>query len=119
MDLVYTARMESSCLKCHSIVHPTDFFCFNCGRNLHDPGLSTSVGTQAMYYIGSVLFPPLGVFWGIKYFREPSDSAKRVGLICIALTVVSVIFLSIQIYLAYQSVPGFIQNQSSALQQLR
>lgn len=111
--------MQLTCLRCHTLVRPTDFFCFNCGCNLHDSGLSTSAGTQALYYIGSLLLPPMGMFWGIKYFRESSNAAKRVGLICIALTCISVIILSIQIYMAYQGVSGFVQNQSSALELLR
>lgn len=119
IDIVYTVYMEPTCPKCHVVVRATDFFCFNCGRNLHDAGLSTSIGTQALYYIGSLLLPPIGIFWGIKYLREPNESARRIGIACIVLTVISVIVLCVQIITAYNSVSGFVQNQSSALEQLR
>lgn len=77
----------SLCSRCHVQVLAKDYFCFNCGNNLRPKPLSTSISTQIVYYVGSIVLPPMGVIWGIKYLRERNLKAKIVGLICIPLTV--------------------------------
>lgn len=86
--------MESICPKCHVIVRATDFFCYNCGKNLHPKPLSTSLITQAMYYAGALILPPMGIIWGIRYLRQAENKAKVVGLILIALNVIELILVT-------------------------
>ena len=68
--------MEPMCPKCHAIVRPTDYFCYNCGKNLKPAPLSLAVDKLAMYYIGAVLLPPMGIIWGWKYYKEGNPTAK-------------------------------------------
>jgi hypothetical protein len=82
---------ETICSQCHVAVRVSDYFCFNCGKNLKPKPLSTSVSTQLIYYAGSVFLPPMGIIWGIKYLKEKESKAKIVGIVCITITVVVLI----------------------------
>lgn len=83
--------MEQTCPVCHQNVDATDFFCRNCGKKLHEPPLSTNIALEILYYIGSVLLPPFGLVWGIKYIKQPDPAARRIGIVSIVLTVVSLL----------------------------
>lgn len=48
-----------------------------------------------MYYAGSVLLPPLGFWWGIKYLKQTDAISKRIGIISMVLTAISFIATSI------------------------
>ncbi|SRR5258706_3796632 len=104
---------ENHCPKCHITVKPTDFFCFNCGSNLRPKPLSTTLSTQLLYYIGSLLLPPLGVIWGIRYLKESNQTAKIVGAICIILTLIS---LFIGIVLTINTINAVNSQLSKQLQ---
>ena len=79
------------CPACHIHVRPTDYFCFNCGHNLHPKPLSTSLEMQVAMYAGSLLLPPMGIIWGFRYVRQKEPVAKMVGAICIILTIIILI----------------------------
>jgi len=81
------------CPSCHVGVRSSDYFCFNCGKNLKPKPLSTSITKQISIYLGSVLLPPLGLVWGIRYLREKDNTSKVVGVIAIILTVITLILL--------------------------
>lgn len=83
------------CPQCHAVVRPTDFFCYNCGKNLKPAPPSTSFEKLFMYYLGTLLLPPMGIWWGIKYVRSGNEKAKLHGWIMIVGTVVLLIFLTI------------------------
>ncbi len=87
--------MEPTCPQCHVMVHDTDYFCYNCGKNLKPKLLSTKPATEIMYYLGSILLPPLGYWWGVKYLKQTDTASKRIGILCILLTTVSLIATSI------------------------
>lgn len=88
MDEVIT---PVACPFCHVAVRPTDYFCSNCGKNLHPAPLGTTAFDQAKLYIGSVFFTPMGIFWGMRYLREKSDTSKIVGVIAMLLSIVTLI----------------------------
>jgi len=46
---------------------------------------------KIMVCLGSVLLPPLGIIWGIKYLKRPHRSDKLVGLAAIILTIISIV----------------------------
>lgn len=96
------------CPSCHLNVKPNDYFCFNCGKNLHPPPLSTSVGRQIYIYLGSIILPPIGILWGIRYLRQSDRKSKIVGTTAIVLT-----FLII--YLAYIYTMQFFEAVKSQL----
>lgn len=81
----------SLCPGCHIAVRPTDYFCFNCGKNLHSAPPGTTPADQIKLYLGSVFLAPMGIFWGLKYLREESQKSKIVGLVAMALSVVTFI----------------------------
>ena len=87
--------MEEKCLKCHVIVKPTDYFCYNCGNNLKPVPPPISLVGQMTLYIKSTLIPPFGILWAIKYLRQDSGKSKIVGIVAIILTLTSLIISSI------------------------
>lgn len=87
--------MESTCSKCHSVVKSSDYFCFNCGNSLKPRPLETSLVHQILIYVGSILLPPIGIIWGVRYLRQKEQKCKIIGIICIFLTIISLIFVAI------------------------
>lgn len=81
------------CPVCHVAVRATDYFCFNCGKNLHPKPLSTSIGKQFLIYIGSILLPPMGIIWGMRYLRQKGGASKGVGLTAIVITIIVLVML--------------------------
>ena len=82
---------KTNCPVCHTDVRVTDFFCFNCGKNLRPKPLSTSTFKQIGLYLGSFFLPPMGIIWGIAYLKEERVEAKIVGIVAIILTLVSIV----------------------------
>lgn len=82
-----------SCSVCHQPISLNNYFCANCGKNLRPQPLSTSTSTQVMLYLKSLLLPPLGIIWGIRYLRQSDVSSKLVGLFTILITIIEIVFL--------------------------
>jgi len=53
--------------------------------------LPTSISSQVILYLKSIIFLPLGIIWGIRYLRQPDKRSKIVGLITIILTIVIIV----------------------------
>lgn len=81
----------SMCPSCHILIRPTDYFCFNCGKNLKPKPLSVSLSQQLIIYISSLLLPPIGIIWGIRYLKESNATAKVIGVVAIVITTVVLI----------------------------
>ena len=82
------------CPQCHQPVASTAYYCPNCGKKLSDPPLSISVGSQAWIYAFSIILPWIAYlaisYWpGIKYLRSDDPEAKQVGMVAMALLVIS------------------------------
>ena len=84
-----------TCPSCHISVRPTDYFCFNCGKNLHPAPPSTAIEEQIKLYLGSIFLPPMGIIWGLRYLKQPDQKSKIAGWIMIILTVI-VLWLAIK-----------------------
>jgi hypothetical protein len=41
--------------------------------------------------VGSILLPPMGIVWGIKYLRKNSPTAKLIGVVAMLLTLFSLL----------------------------
>lgn len=52
---------------------------------------STTISKQIVIYLVSFFLPPFGLGWGFKYIKFHDEKVKRVGLIAILLTIVSII----------------------------
>lgn len=76
------------CPSCHVIVRPTDYFCFNCGKNLKPTPPSVSLEAQLSLYTKSFLLPPFGILWGSKYLLQKDIKSKIVGLVAILITLI-------------------------------
>jgi hypothetical protein len=79
------------CPHCHQPVAAEFYFCPNCGTPLREGEASVTVLTQIGLYALSIFLPPLGLWPGIKYARKNNVKEKRVGLIVIALTIISTV----------------------------
>ena len=83
------------CPTCHTNVRQSDYYCFNCGKNLKPKPPPVSTSAQITLYIKSALVPPLGFYWAIKYFKQPDRKSKIVGLVAIAVTTITFIYMII------------------------
>lgn len=90
-----TVTKAPLCPTCHVPVRAIDYFCYNCGANLHPKPLDTSIGKQLMLYIGSVILLPFGIVWGFRYLKQPDSKSKLVGIITIIITIVTLIYVTV------------------------
>ncbi|HUD20258.1 MAG TPA: zinc ribbon domain-containing protein [Patescibacteria group bacterium] len=79
---------KSFCPVCHTEVRLSDYFCFNCGKNLHEKPPSVTPESQAMLYLGSIFLPPMGVIWGWRYLKRDDQKSKIVGTVAMVITVI-------------------------------
>ncbi len=89
-----SAQATLICPQCHFPLKPEYYFCPNCGANLRQPPLSTSVGAQILLYLFSAVLPWIAYLaitkWdGIKYMRSSNPEARRIGWIALCILVVS------------------------------
>jgi len=73
------------------MIRPSDYFCFNCGKEIQEKPRVTSLLTQIVLYIGCLLLPPLGIIWGVRYLRYKGRQSKIIGIIAIVLTIISLV----------------------------
>ncbi len=85
--------MEPTCPRCHTQVRTTDYFCYNCGKNLHPAPLQTDAMTLVGFFLKVVLLPPMGILWGLQYFCQNDDRSKIVGIAAMVVTVVEIILV--------------------------
>jgi predicted amidophosphoribosyltransferase len=85
------------CPQCHQPITPTDYFCANCGKRLKIPPLPTTIVRQIMIYLGSVILPPMGLVWGMRYLKQPDQKSKLIGIVAIVLTALSLVISTIYI----------------------
>jgi formate hydrogenlyase subunit 3/multisubunit Na+/H+ antiporter MnhD subunit len=74
--------------------------------------------TLAGLFIGSLLLPPFGIFWGLKYIREDNQQSKLVGLIACGLTILSIIFAVVGTMKIYTIVSNGVSNKLQEYQGL-
>lgn len=78
--------------------------------------LPTGISTEIIYYIGCLVLPPLGYWWGIKYLKQPGTAAKRIGILCMTLTTVSFIVTSIWAVNFINQINATVAGQLNGLQ---
>lgn len=79
------------CSVCHQPIVETYYFCPNCGKKIHEPPPSTTFAKQLSIYAVSILLPPLGLWPGIRYLRQPDQKTRMIGWAAIILTALSTI----------------------------
>lgn len=103
--------MQSVCSRCHIQVRPTDYYCFNCGKNLKPAPPKTDIVSQIFLYLKSFLLPPLGLWWALPYLKQKEFKFKLIGVIAIILTLVSII-LAIKLTQDFSNILNEQINQS-------
>lgn len=79
------------CPVCHIEVRSTDYFCSNCGKNLHPAPPGTTVADQAKLYLGSIFLAPMGIVWGLRYLRGLDQKSKVMGMVAIGLSTITIL----------------------------
>ena len=69
-----------------------------------------------MYYAGSILLPPLGFWWGIKYLKQPDAVSKRIGIVSMVLTTISFIITSVWLVNYINKLNATVNSQLNGLQ---
>jgi len=82
------------CPVCHNNVRLTDYFCYNCGKNLQSKPTSLSLPNMILYIVGSIVLPPMGAIWGIRFFQKGNSNAKKYGIFLIVLTLIELILIT-------------------------
>lgn len=114
---VYTIYMETNpvCPTCHTQVRFSDYFCFNCGKNLHEKPPSITVMDQTLLYAGSIFLPPMGFIWGWKYIKQPDQKTRIVGIVAIAITVVVLLWAASYTVNIYNTVTKQVDTQLNGI----
>ena len=79
------------CPACHASLAGGEYFCPHCGRALKTQPLSIGWGHQFFYYLVSILLPPLGLWWAYKYWQQNDQVPRRVAIVIVILTAISLI----------------------------
>ena len=82
---------ETICPTCHLLVPPNSYFCPNCGKPIISKPLEVSLWAQIVAYSVAIFLPPFGYWTAAKYLKQSDDTSKRIGLIVIILTTISII----------------------------
>ena len=80
----------------------------------HHEDNSLTAKEKRWAYLFSISTPPVGLFFAAKYYYSNKDDGKRVALICVILTVVSILLLWL-ISVAALSGTGDALNKASQL----
>ncbi len=62
-----------------------------------------SPGTKRWAYLVSIFFPPLGLLFALKFYFDSKDDARRVAVICVILTVFSLLLTWVIIKMIFSS----------------
>jgi hypothetical protein len=102
-----------SCPSCHQPMKSTDFFCPTCGKNIRPRPLSTSVSSQIILYIKALLLPPMGFFWGYRYYRQSDTKSKLIGFVTILITIIEIIWITQSTLTAIHTINQQVAQQSA------
>jgi len=106
-----------SCATCHYPLSESFYFCPNCGKKIKEH-FSSSIWKQVGIYSLSFFLPPLGLYPGIKYAMQKEQKIRNIGLVAIALTIIS-IGISIWVSIAlFGSVNKTLNSQLNQYQNL-
>ncbi|HEX8965845.1 MAG TPA: zinc ribbon domain-containing protein [Patescibacteria group bacterium] len=106
------------CPKCGNTIFPTDEFCAHCGFRLSFQKDSFSIGKIIWIIFVSVVLPPFGLVWTFKYFKSKNPSQKKIAIMSLVLTIVSVIlniWLGIGIFSAVNQQINQVNSQLKGL----
>ncbi len=102
---------QITCPHCQASINSEDYFCPNCGKKIKDPPVKMTVFKQIGVYAVSILFPPLGLWPGIRYFRNKDPKIQMVGIVAIILTIMSSVVTIWYSYVLIQNINKTINSQ--------
>ncbi len=80
---------------------------------------SVPSGQKTRAYLVSLLFPPFGLYYFVKFIIQDSREAKRLAWTSLALTVIAILALWWMTSAIFSSVPQLEQVQNIDLKQLQ
>jgi hypothetical protein len=83
--------LMTNCPICHVTIPASFFFCPNCGASLRPAPPVVTMKQQISAYSVAFFLPPFGLWYVWKYIRSAEPKVKRVGIIALVLTVISII----------------------------
>lgn len=81
-----------NCQKCAFGLLGTENYCPNCGQNIKEMILSTSVRSQIWLYLTSIFLFPFGLGKTFRYIRLENSRAKIIGWVSLAITLTALLF---------------------------
>jgi uncharacterized membrane protein YvbJ len=79
------------CKECGHEISDEALACPNCGKPQRDKRFSTSLSRQMAVYSISLFLPPFGLWYVWKYFKQKDDKAKKISIVALILTTISII----------------------------
>ncbi len=77
-----------TCPHCASQVPETAIFCPNCGKRLKEKEAAIGMWALIWLFFVSIFLPPFGLGLTIRYLRSADRTAKAMGVISLAVTLV-------------------------------
>jgi len=83
---------KTVCPYCNGVVSVLDLYCPICGKKLKgDLSSSVTFLKQIWVYFVSLFLPPFGLFPAIRYLRQSDEESKKVGMVALVLTIISIV----------------------------
>lgn len=79
------------CEECGYEMSDEALACPSCGKPQKNKSLSTSLSRQITVYSVSLFLPPFGLWYVYKYLKHKDSEFKKIGIIALILTIISVI----------------------------
>ena len=103
------------CLSCQNTIDPQWYFCPNCGKQLREKTANISLQKQLFMYAISFFLAPFGLVWGTKYIRSSDPKTKTVGIVIVALTILSLILMVTLFKAALDQYAKLLNNLSNGV----
>jgi uncharacterized OB-fold protein len=81
----------TKCEECGHEIPDEALVCPNCGKPQKNKPLSTSLSGQMKVYSVSLFLPPFGLWYVYKYLKQKNSKSKKIGIVALILTIISVI----------------------------
>ncbi|MDO8515833.1 MAG: zinc ribbon domain-containing protein [bacterium] len=85
----YYRDVDYYCPYCGVKTLPDAYFCQGCGKKLRERPPQSSILAQIKLYCISFFIPPLGLWRGYPYLKQPDPKLKAVGIVAVTLTLAS------------------------------
>jgi uncharacterized membrane protein YvbJ len=104
------------CKKCGGDISENDYFCPHCGFKIKSAPLNTSITSQLKAYLVSIFFPPLGLWYAYRYFKNNDAKSKNIALVIVIL---NILFFIITVWVTgtvFEYLNNQIQTQLQGLE---